>query len=144
MEEAIPAQRKFAADLLADSSCQTWVAVDADGQQRAFLIFVGPASRHWGQTRLQTPENSVYVQIAYTVPGARGTGVGAALVGYVMAWAQEAGYAYSLADWAKALALPSSGSARAFAPSRTGCGAPWMHDLRGGQPPDKHDRCYGG
>lgn len=102
MEEAIPAQRQFAADLLADDACQTWLAVAADGSLQAMLIFVGPASPQWGQSPLQTPEGSVYLQIAYTVPEARGTGLGAALVAHAMGWAQEAGYTYCLADWVTA------------------------------------------
>ncbi len=102
MEEAIPAQRQFAADLLADSACRAWLAVAADGSLRAFLMFVGPSSPLWGQTRLTTPEDSVYMQIAYTVPEARSAGLGAALVAHAMGWAYEAGYAYCLADWVTA------------------------------------------
>jgi GNAT superfamily N-acetyltransferase len=102
MEEAIPAQRQFAADLLADNACQTWLALDARGNLCSFLIFVDPSSPHWGQTRLQTPEQSVYLQIAYTVPEARGTGVGAALVEHAMGWAHGAGYAWCMAEWVTA------------------------------------------
>ncbi|MDQ2651629.1 MAG: GNAT family N-acetyltransferase [Chloroflexota bacterium] len=99
VEEAIPAQRQFAADLLADSACATWMALDAEGSLFSFLVFVGPDSPHWSQTPLQTPESSVYLQIAYTTPEARNAGLGAALVGHAMAWAHDAGYAYCLADW---------------------------------------------
>lgn len=100
--EAIPAQRQFAADLLADSACATWLAVADDGSILAFLMFVGPDSPHWSQSPMQTPNGSVYLQIAYTVPEARGGGLGAALVGRAMAWAHDAGYAYCLADWVTA------------------------------------------
>ena len=41
----------------------------------------------------------MYLQIAYTMPEARGAGLGAALVGHAMSWALDAGYAYCLADW---------------------------------------------
>jgi GNAT superfamily N-acetyltransferase len=98
-EEAIPAQRRFAAGLLADGACATWLAVDAEGSLLSFLVFVGPDSPHWSQTPLQTPESSVYLQIAYTVPEARNAGLGAALVGHAMAWAHDVGYVYCLADW---------------------------------------------
>lgn len=102
VEEAIPAQRQFAADLLADSACAAWLAVDAAGSLLSFLVFVGPSSPHWGQSRLTTPDDSVYLQIAYTVPEARGGGLGAALVAHTMCWTHEAGYAYCLADWVTA------------------------------------------
>lgn len=102
VEESIPAQRQFAADLLADSACATWVAVDAAGSLLAFVVTVGPDSPHWSQTPLQTPERSVYLQNAYTVPEARGAGVGAALVEHALASAHDAGFAYCLVDWVTA------------------------------------------
>jgi GNAT superfamily N-acetyltransferase len=40
--------------------------------------------------------------MAYTVPEARGTGLGAAPVAHAMGWAHDAGYAYCLADWVTA------------------------------------------
>lgn len=99
VEEAIPAQRQFAADLLADGACTAWLAIDAEDRLLSFLMFVGPDSPHWSQTPMQTPESSVYLQIAYTVPEARNAGLGAALVVHAMTWARDAGYAYCLADW---------------------------------------------
>ncbi|MEZ4564933.1 MAG: GNAT family N-acetyltransferase [Thermomicrobiales bacterium] len=102
VEEAIPAQRRFAADLLADHGCATWLAVDPAGNLLAFLVMVGPASPHWSQSPLQTPDDSVYLQIAYTVPEARGLGVGAALVAHAQAWARDAGYGHCLVDWVTA------------------------------------------
>ena len=116
VEEAIPAQRRFAADLLADSDCATWLAVDAEGGLVAFLVFVGPDSPHWSQTQLTTPDGSVYLQIAYTVPEARSSGLGAALVGRAMAWAHDAGYAYCLADWITASRAASFWLRQGFRP----------------------------
>lgn len=116
MEEAIPAQRQFASDLLADDACKTWLAVGADGGLRALLIFVGPSSSHWGQAPMQTPDHSVYLQIAYTVPDARSTGLGAALVAHAMGWAHEAGYTHCLADWVTASRAASFWQRQGFRP----------------------------
>lgn len=99
VEESVPALRKFAADLLADSACVTWLAVDDAGTIIGFLVTVSPDSPHWSKSPMQTPERSVYLQNVYTVPDARGAGLGAALVGHAMAWANDAGYANCLVDW---------------------------------------------
>ncbi|MFN8664164.1 MAG: GNAT family N-acetyltransferase [Thermomicrobiales bacterium] len=116
MEEAIPAQLQFAADLLADDACRTWLVVDAAGNLQSILIFVGPSSSHWAQTTLTTPEDSVYLQIAYTVPEARGSGLGAALVAHAMIWAQEAGFAHCLVDWVTASRAASFWQRQGFRP----------------------------
>ena len=102
MEEAIPAQRQFAADLLADNACATWLAVDAAGSLLAFVVTVGPDSPHWSQSPLQTPEKSVYLQNAYTVPDARGAGLGATLVAHALARANDTGFGFCLVDWVTA------------------------------------------
>jgi GNAT superfamily N-acetyltransferase len=77
---------------------------------------VGPASEHWAQTPMQTPERSVYLQFAYTVPEARGAGLGAALVARGLGWAAEAGYGVCLVDWVTASRAAIFWQRNGFAP----------------------------
>jgi GNAT superfamily N-acetyltransferase len=56
---------------------------------------------------LRVPDANIDLSHAYTVPDARGSGVGLALTGHVLTWAHEHGYRSMTTDW-RAVNLVSS------------------------------------
>ncbi|MFI5273307.1 MAG: GNAT family N-acetyltransferase [Ktedonobacterales bacterium] len=77
--------RPYMALSLADPDCACWLA-ERDGQVLGLQTFARAGDA------LQTPERAVYLDHGFTVPEARGTGVGSALLARTRRWAREAGY----------------------------------------------------
>lgn len=101
LPETAAERRKFVAERLADSGCPVWLAF-AKGQFAGLQMFEEPSSAHWHLSPLEVPPRSVYLAIAYTVPEARGSGIGAALLRYTLTWARDAGYHSCTAEWVTA------------------------------------------
>lgn len=101
LPESAAAQRQMGLDLFNDPACHVWLAF-RDGQLAGVQIFLAPESSHWFIVPMETPEQAVYLFIAYTAPEARGTGIGAALLRHTLAWAREAGYGRCLLHYMSA------------------------------------------
>jgi GNAT superfamily N-acetyltransferase len=91
LPETAVGRRQVVAEYLADPLCPYWLAFAA-GRPMGMQMFEEPASPHWHQSPLESPEQGLYLYLACTLPEARGRGVGAALLARTMAWAREAGY----------------------------------------------------
>lgn len=98
LPETTEERRRFVTEYLADPACPYWLAV-ANGRVVGLQLLEEPRSPHWQQSRLETLPRAVYLFIAYTVPEARGAGIGAALLHHTLAWAREAGYDYCMAHY---------------------------------------------
>jgi GNAT superfamily N-acetyltransferase len=121
LPETTAERRRFVADHLADPGCPVWLAFTNE-RLMALQMFEEPGSPHWHQSPLQTPERSVYLYIAYTVPEARSAGIGAALLHRTMAWAREAGYDSCMAHWVTASRAAPFWRGRDFQPVSY-----WLH-----------------
>jgi GNAT superfamily N-acetyltransferase len=93
--EAEPALRQVIADLLATPDFAQWLAVR--GQDVLGMNLVANPADH--VPALLAPERSVYLLGAYTVPSARGQGVGTALLEQSLRWSREAGYGWCILDY---------------------------------------------
>lgn len=93
-EYDVPRREGFA-ELLADDDVHIWAAF-ADGRMLAYQIFlpVTPADDN-----LITPENCILLELAATLPEARGRGIGRALTAQGLAYARELGNTCCLVDW---------------------------------------------
>jgi GNAT superfamily N-acetyltransferase len=98
LDETAAERRRFVAEHLTQPGSPVWLAFTG-GQFVGFQMFEEPSSPHWHLAPLETPPRSLYLQIAYTTPEGRGTGVGAALLRHNLAWARDAGYDTCIAEW---------------------------------------------
>lgn len=80
-------------DLLKNPECSAWMAEDARGR------CLGIHTYSVATVAMQTPERCVYLEDGYTVPGARGLGVGTALLAAGMEWARAAGHQWCAISW---------------------------------------------
>ncbi len=101
LPETTAERQQWGVDRLADPGSPVWLAFAHD-QLVGLQLFDEPTSPHWHEPPLATPARSVYLHIAYTVPEARSTGIGEALLNHTLAWAREAGYDYCTALWVTA------------------------------------------
>lgn len=112
-EEAIETHRARIGAWLADPQVAIWVA-ELGGE------LVGMVQIHPAEGLVEDgirPEGSAYLFEGHVNPGARGQGVGAALVERGMAWARDAGYPVCVVDWFTANPLSSRfWPRRGFAP----------------------------
>ena len=115
LPETEAARRQFTAVLLADPACPHWLAL-VDGRVMGMQVFTEPASAHWNVSKLQSPEDAVYLFLASTMPGARGTGVGSALLAQTMAWARGTGYERCAAHFVTSTLAAVFWRARGFSP----------------------------
>jgi ribosomal protein S18 acetylase RimI-like enzyme len=77
---------------------ETVLAGFRDGRAVACWALTGP--EHTPEFRgLHAPENACYLKFAATIPEARGTGLGVALMDASLAWAAGEGYAAIGTDW---------------------------------------------
>src|SRR5262245_58248443 len=89
LREAERDERTYQANLLADPTCAHWLAF-RDGEAVGMQSFVPPPAF---LSPLIVPEAATYLLQGVTLPAARGSGVGRALLARSMAWAREAGHA---------------------------------------------------
>jgi len=91
----IPSEQEYMADweeTLADPT-YTYFVGELDGRVAGHLLMYPE------EPNLATPQGSVYLAVAATLPEARGRGLGVALTEHALAWAREAGYATVHTDW---------------------------------------------
>jgi GNAT superfamily N-acetyltransferase len=88
--------REQARAWLEDPNMALWLAFDGDPEPVSFLV-LGPAT-HTASTIIRD-EGTTSIVGAFTRPGARGAGVGAALLDRALAWGREAGYARCAVDF---------------------------------------------
>ena len=86
--------RKNMREALADSQA-TWFLAERDGEPLGGLLL-------WAD-----PGEPISLDVAATLPEARGTGVGSALTAHALWWAKEQGYGRIKADWRVANLLAS-------------------------------------
>jgi GNAT superfamily N-acetyltransferase len=79
---------------MADENCSYWLAYDGD-RVVGIMIFTPPDPTE----RMVTPEDGVYLWIAYVEPDARVGGAGKALVDNGLAWARSRGYKHCTVGW---------------------------------------------
>jgi GNAT superfamily N-acetyltransferase len=91
LPESLPALEAFVAPLVGDPASPIWLAIRG-GRVLGLQLYLTPASPTWFCPALATPAGSIFLFAASTVPEARGTGVGSALLTRGLAWAQAAGY----------------------------------------------------
>ena len=87
-------QRQFNQQALADPATTYWIA-HRDGEAAGMQVFGPPSS----PSALITPERCIHLHEGYTESGARGGGVGTALLQHAMAWARESGYERCTVGW---------------------------------------------
>lgn len=101
MPEAEPSVGPWVSEILADPACWWWLASEGE-RPAAFQLFVEPASPHWHEGAMQTPDRSVYLSLATTVADRRGSGLGTARFNHGLTWAAEAGHAHCTLNWLNA------------------------------------------
>jgi len=89
------ALRAWIAELLAEPSLAQWVALR--GSEVVGMQLFDASDRHLAE--LVTPEQAIYLLGAYTMPAARGQGVGGALLSRSLAWARDAGHTWCVLDY---------------------------------------------
>jgi GNAT superfamily N-acetyltransferase len=92
LAEIEPDERAYQERLLADPGCAHWLA-SRDGRVIGMQSFESPPTF---VSPLLRPEGCIYLLHGFTDPGARGGGVGRALLRRSLAWAREAGYPHCL------------------------------------------------
>jgi len=104
LAKAVESHRAKIEGWLADPAVAIWVAESAG--EVVGMVQMQPAEGHVDDGI--RPANSVYLFEGHVNPGARGRGIGSALVERGLAWAREAGYAVCVVDWFTANPLSSS------------------------------------
>jgi GNAT superfamily N-acetyltransferase len=89
------ALRAWIAELLAEPSLAQWVALQ--GREVVGMQLFDASDRHVAE--LVTPEQAIYLLGAYTMPAARGQGVGGALLSRSLAWARDAGHPWCVLEY---------------------------------------------
>jgi GNAT superfamily N-acetyltransferase len=92
------ALRAWIAELLAEPTLEQWVALR--GREVVGMQLFDACDRHVAE--LVTPEQAIYLLGAYTMPAARGQGVGGALLSRSLAWARDVGHTWCVLDYLSA------------------------------------------
>ena len=108
-------RRHYVAEVLADPACPHWLGV-VDGRVVGMQVFIEPHSPLWDLGPLEVPERSVYLQWGCTVPDARGTGIGDALLAHTLRWAGDTGYDRCVAHYMTASRAAAFWRGRGFRP----------------------------
>lgn len=91
LPETAAERSRFVAAWLADPANTCWLAF-ANDRPVSMQMFEEPSSSHWHQSPMESIPRSVYLFLAYTVPEARGAGLGTTLLAHSMTWARDANY----------------------------------------------------
>ena len=107
----VPPTREDWVETLEDADVAYFVA-EREGRPVGHTTLY-PAAPEFG-----TPADAVYLASTATLPGARGSGAGVALVAHARAWARDAGYGTVWTNWRTTNLLPSRFfPARGFRPT---------------------------
>lgn len=87
-------RRPLVLQQMASETCSYWLAYQS-GSPAGVMVFTPPEATE----AMVSPEDAVYLWIAYVAPDARGGGVGHALLARGLEWARQQGHGHCTVGW---------------------------------------------